>query len=132
MWERLLEKDEWETLRPDQPDGAPEEIEEGSQEEQDRKEETRQKWEEALELIRPIDTSKPPGISLIDIDVKVVAGSSLPTNRMAKEQVALDKYNAGLYDRKAALEYSDDPNAIPISKRMDAADAQAAAQGIKK
>ena len=132
MWERLLEEDEWETLRPNKAEGTEEEPQEGTEEELKLREETRQKWEEALELIRPLDPAAPPGIGLIDIDVKVTSGSSLPTNRMAKDQIANEKYKIGLYDRKAALKYADDPEAEAISKRMDERDAQLAAQGIKK
>jgi len=86
-----------------------------------------EKWKAALDLIRPVDHSLPSGIGMVDLDVKITVGSSLPTNRMAREQVAIDKYKSGLYDRKAALQYADDPKAEEISMRMDQAE-QAAMQ----
>lgn len=97
------------------------------------------RWQRALDLIRPVDHSLPSGISMIDLDVKITAGSSLPTNRMAKREVAREDFKIGLVDRKAALKYADDPDAEEISMRMDQADqatmqAQIAAQtgGITK
>ena len=92
-----------------------------------------ERWRKALDLIRPADYSKPAGIGLLDIDVKITAGSSMPTNRIAKEQIAGEKFKIGLYDRKAALEYSDDPKAEEIALRMDQADrAMAEAEQMKK
>jgi hypothetical protein len=138
FWERLIEPDELTTWMPEkerneliqqneeQPGQMPELSDESKQLIQRR-------WSEALELIRPQDYSKPPGISLLDVDVKITAGSSMPTNRIAKEQIAVEKFKVGLYDRKAALEYSDDPKAEEISIRMDQADqAMAQAEMMKK
>lgn len=141
-WERLIEPDEMENWMSEkdktkliagdeQQTGAP------PGEMPELTDQTKQliagKWKMALDLIRPEDYSKPPGISLLDIDVKITAGSSMPTNRIAKEQVATEKYKVGLYDRKAALEYSDDPKAEEISLRMDQADkAMAEAEAMKK
>ncbi len=89
----------------------------------------RKKWADAL------DSIENDGITLIDLDVAVTAGSTLPTNRMAKEDLGIEKYKIGLYDRKAAMEYMDDPKAKEISERMDAKDlltAQAEAAGKAK
>ncbi len=153
MWMRLLEEDEWETLRPDQEGKQP--LEEQPQPigqqgpqggmgtrppgmggppqgEDEEKEKTRKKWHDTLEKIRPMDPTAPPGISLIDLDVKLTAGSSMPTNRMAKQQVALEAFKAGLYDRQAALEYSDDPKAKEIAERMAKAAQQMAQQEMMK
>ena len=70
---------------------------------------------------------------MIDVDIKITAGSSLPTNRIAKEQIAMEKYKIGLYDRKAALEYSDDPKAEEVSSRMDQQErAMIEAEAMKK
>ena len=140
-WERLVEEEEWDTWIPEKEKAeliAGDQAETGAPPGQmpeltpESKREIRNRWQEALELIRPKDMSKPPGMSMIDIDIRIVAGSSLPTNRIAKEQLAIEKYKGGLYDRKAALEYSDDPKAEEISLRMDQAEqamAQAAMMG---
>jgi hypothetical protein len=80
------------------------------------------RWMEALDTLRPKDHNLPSGISVIDLDVKITAGSSLPTNRMARKEVARADFEVGLIDRKAALKYSDDPNAEEISMRMDQAE----------
>jgi len=131
MWMRLLEEDEWETLRPDQ-EGKEPLGEEEQPPVDEEKEKTRERWLEAMEKIRPSDPTAPPGISLIDLDVKLTAGSSMPTNRMAKYQVALEAFKANLYDRKAALEYSDDPKAKEISERMAKSDQMMAQQELMK
>lgn len=141
-WERLLEPDEWEAWMPEnersaliagdvQQTGAP--PGEMPQLNDESKALIKQRWQNALDLIRPKDYTKPAGISLIDVDVKITAGSSMPTNRMAKDQVAVEKYKVGLYDRRAALEYSDDPKAEEISRRMDQAErAMAEQEAMKK
>jgi len=127
-WERLLEEDEWTTWMPENEKNkllAGDEQQTGAPPGQmppmgdETKAQIRSKWSQALELIRPADYSQPSGINMIDVDIKITAGSSMPTNRMAKEQMAMEKYKVGLYDRKAALEYSDDPKAEEISLRMD-------------
>jgi len=116
MWERLLEEDEWRKWMPDEEKAKlGEEMEEPDEEMQEK---IQRKWEDALEKIRPADASKPPGISLIDLDVKLTAGSSLPTNRIAKAQLAMEYVEAGIYDAEAALEYVDDPNKDKIAARM--------------
>lgn len=142
-WERLLEPDEWQSWMPEDernklisggedetgaPVGQMPELNDQS------KMVIQQRWQQALDLIRPVDPTQPPGITMIDVDIKITAGSSMPTNRIAKEQLATEKFKIGLYDRKAALEYSDDPKAEEISMRMDMAEkaameAQAMAKG---
>ena len=52
--------------------------------------------------------------------------------KLAKEQMALEKFAQGLYDRQAALEYSQDPHAKEIAERMDKKEAQMAMAGMKK
>jgi hypothetical protein len=141
-WERLLEPDELESWMPEQERNkliAGEEQQTGAPHGQmpELTDQTKgliqQRWQNALDLIRPADYEKPSGISMIDLDVKITAGSSMPTNRMAKDMVATEKFKIGLYDRKAALEYTDDPKAEEIATRMDAADrAMAEAEAMKK
>lgn len=141
-WERLLEEDEWTSWMPDdeknklisgdeQETGAP--VGQMPELNDQSKQLIQSRWARALELIRPSDPTKPPGLSMIDIDIKITAGSSLPTNRIAKEQIAMEKYKVGLYDRKAALEYSDDPKAEEVSSRMDQQErAMMEAEAMKK
>jgi hypothetical protein len=139
-WERLLEDEE-------RLDFAPEGTEERKQldglEEEDEKEQIQkviaQKWEKALELIRPKDLKQPPGLSLLEMDVKITAGSSMPTNRIAKMEMAMELYGGeqgkGIYDREAALEYIDDPMKDKILMRMKKQEElmmeQAAMKGLK-
>jgi hypothetical protein len=94
--------------------------------------EYRAKWEQAIEKIRPADMSEPPGISLIDLDVRLFPGSSMPTNRLARATVALEEYKAGLRDRKSTLEMADDPKAQEIAETMDKREQQMAAAGMLK
>jgi len=90
-----------------------------------------QKWIEALERVRPNDMAQ-QGLGLVDIDISVEAGSSLPTNRILKEALAIEKYKEGLYDRETALEYADDPLKDKAIKRMKAVEAaQAEAEMMK-
>lgn len=122
MWERLLEDDE----KP--PSDAPEAA--GGEDDPQIQEMVAQKYLEALEKIRPADPTLPAGISLIDLDVRIVAGSSMPTSRMAKEQLAIEKVTAGIYDAQAALEYSDDPQKDKVVARLKQQQQLAAQQGV--
>lgn len=130
MWERLIERDEWGTWKPEDQKpqesavdslnklGRPEDAGEGQQ----AQEEIRAKWMAALELLRPADLTKEPGINLMDVDVRVAAGSTMPTNRAAKQQMAIELYagGKGIYDREAALDYVDDPKKDQVVARMKA------------
>jgi hypothetical protein len=140
MWERLIEKTELEGgFAPEGTDEAKSLQQQGQQQEgfnitpedaqisRDKLQQTiNNKWLQALEKIRPSDMSKPPGISLLDIDVRMTAGSSMPTNRIAKSEIAMEMYKNGLFDRRAALMYMDDPNTETIVKRMEQQEAQLA------
>lgn len=112
IWERLIEPDELDSWTPDKP-GV-------EQEQEPNTDEIRRKWLNALEMVRPADPNKEPNISVMDFDVKVMAGSSMPTNRIAKGQMAIEYVKAGIYDAEAALEYVDDPNKDKIIPRMKA------------
>lgn len=119
-WESLLEPEEKVSLKQDGKELTKYQPEEGEGQEQIRANQQKiaLKWEEALERIRPKDYSADPAISMVDLDVKVVAGSSLPTNRMAKSQFAMEMAKAGVYDSEAVLEYIDDPHKDQIAARM--------------
>jgi hypothetical protein len=89
MWERLIEQDEFTTWQPEeekepQQPMDPFEQMNGQQPPQgpspEEQEKIANKWMEALDLIRPQDPTKEPGISLLDVDVRVAAGSTTPTN----------------------------------------------------
>jgi hypothetical protein len=124
MWERLIEADEMQTWQPEEEkkprnpmdamNGPPQEMSDPE------KQKITQKWQAALELVRPMDVEKPSGISLIDVDVRVAAGSTMPTNRMARAALAMDMVDKGIYDPQAALEYLDDPKKDQIVARLDA------------
>lgn len=132
QWERLLEPKE----KPGWQPKTKEEME--TVDEQSMMELARmsQGYQQALEAIRPNDPERPAGISMLDLDVKITAGSSMPTNRMAKEEIAIEKYKVQLYDRRAALEYAEDPKAEEIARRMakqeEAAMAAAAEKAMNK
>lgn len=66
-----------------------------------------------------IDKLERDKLGVVDFNVAITAGSSLPTNRLVKEELAIEKFKIGLYDRRAALEYADDPHAKEIAERQD-------------
>ena len=130
QWERLIEPDEMDSWVP--PEERPKMLQqqapdmgmgggmagENPEMPPEKKVEIAQKWLDALERIRPMDHTKDPDLDLIDIDVKLTSGSSLPTSRIAKLDFALQMAEAGIYDRLAVLEYIDDPKADEIDARM--------------
>lgn len=85
----------------------------------------KRKWEGAIDKIT-VD-----GITIVDFNIAVTAGSSLPTNRLLKQETALEYYKLGLYDRQAALAYSGEPHAKEIAKRIDQKEMQMAQAGVK-
>lgn len=134
MWERLIEEDEWGNWIPEKErkQANPMEAIGGEESQEPNQDFIREKWTKALELIRPVDQTKEPGISLLDIDVRVAAGSTLPTNRMAKAAMAMDLVKAGIYDAQAALDYVDDPKKDQIAERMKQKEQAMLAAGMAK
>lgn len=94
LWERLVEKSE---------------LEDETIVDEKTGDSVGAKWVRALDLISPPSGYRSP-VSILDFDIKVVPGSSMPTNRMAKSLMAVEFVNAGIYPPEAALEYIDDPN----------------------
>jgi len=132
QWERLLEEDEWSRWMPEEDKGRleKESADQGGEfdieKEPDVQEQIRQKWGRALELI---ETEK---VDLLKYDVSIHAGSSMPTNRMMKQQIAMDMVSAGIYDQQAALEYVDDPKKDEITARTKAMQQQAMTEAATK
>lgn len=120
FWMRLLEDDEMATWTPQGPLKPPGEGEEDGQEQMRQQQQAiAQKWLKALNAICPNELpGQGQGMTILDFDVRMVAGSSMPTNRMAKLQTAIELVGAGLYDREAALEYIDDPMKDKVVERM--------------
>jgi len=125
MWERLVEPDEMQRWTPegkvnvDDFDGNEEEF-------NDIKRQITAKWMAALERIRPADPSKSPGYELIDLDIRLTAGSSMPTNRIARQEVGMEMGKLiGQVDPVSgieyALEYSDDVNKDKILNKLKTA-----------
>ena len=125
MWERLLTPENQEEWRPEG-EQPPENIQKGTDEDLEERQKIRQKWEAAINKLAN------ENINLIDLDIRLTAGSSLPTNRMSKMAEAREMYKEGLYDRKAALKHANDPDAEIISDRMDKKEEQAMLAGMKK
>ncbi|MEN6423306.1 MAG: hypothetical protein ABFD76_15305 [Smithella sp.] len=115
MWERLIDNDEKTSWQPDKDKEYDEATGEVKQPDAN---DVEMKWERALEMICPSDPEKKTEIDLENIDIRIVAGSTQPTNRMAKAMMAMDKVKVGMYDAEAALEYDDDPNKDKVIARM--------------
>lgn len=145
-FERLIEPKEWEEWVPDEVRAEIESNPENQQAQQVddfgnpiKPEELqgpfiKQKWQDALDKIFPKEgATQKKKLEVIDIDVKVMAGSSMPTNRMARLNQAIELKNAEIYDREGALEYIDDPQKDQIVKRTKARDKAAAqAEAVKQ
>lgn len=97
MWERLIEADEL---------NDPTVVDEDTGQTQG------ERWKEALVIISN------NGLSVLNFDIRVTAGSSAPTNRMAKSLLAIEYVQNGIYDPEAALDYVDDPNKEKIVARL--------------
>lgn len=126
MWKRLIEPDEMTTWQPDKL----KKLDENGQQIPPEPDQITTKWQNALELLRPSDPLKEPGVGLIDLDIKLIAGSTQPTNRMAKQGVAIEMVQAGIYDVEAALEYVDDPQKDKVIERQKQKAQSASAEKI--
>lgn len=76
--------------------------------------------------------TKGNGVSLLDVDVRVSAGSTMPTNRMARAAEARENVKMGIYDAEAALDYIDDPKKDQIAARLKQKEAAMMAAGMAK
>jgi hypothetical protein len=126
MWTRLIEPDEMGSWQPEKE----KQVDEQGQPVQPEANVIQQKWTDAIARVAGEEGKEP--MSMIDLDVKVIAGSTQPTNRMAKAGVALEFVKGGIYDPQAALEYIDDPMKDEVTERMDRKrqeEMQAIAQG---
>jgi len=133
MWRRLIEPDELTTWMPPEKRGGMEEINPDDTADLDAQaSEISMKWQEALNRVAPEDPNTPK-LSILEVDVRIAAGSTMPTNRMAKQAIANDLVKSGIYDARAALDYIDDPKAEEIAKRVEAKEqaAMMAGMGVK-
>ena len=124
MWERLLDRQDADLWVPEEEQGRIEQLEQGSDEEKLEKQKIRERWEKAVEIITG------EGVTLVDLDIRVSAGSSLPTNRMARFAEALEMFGKGLVGRKEALEHSNYPGAKEIAERLDRREMELAQAGV--
>jgi hypothetical protein len=115
MWARLIEPDEMKQWTPEKE--KPQVDPNTGQPMQPDPNGIRQKWEDALDKLT--GENGKTKTDLIDIDVKIVAGSTQPTNRAAKRGEAIELVKAGIYDPKAYLDYTDDPKKDEIAERME-------------
>jgi hypothetical protein len=126
-WESLVTEDRIREFRPpEDPMNEQADFDKSDELKQQEMMERQEKWAAAVDKI----TSE--GIGVVDFNIAITAGSSLPTNRLLKEETAIEKYKIGLYDRQAALEYSGEPHAKEIAKRMDQREMQMAQAGVKQ
>jgi hypothetical protein len=105
MWLRLVDEDDMGTWQPEKekqvdPNGQQQPPEPGMIE---------QRWMDAIARITGDDENGIDPMTMIDLDVKIIGGSTQPTNRMLKQGVAMEMVKNGIYDAEAALEYTDDP-----------------------
>jgi hypothetical protein len=115
MWMRLIEPDEWETWRPDK---EKQQVDpQTGQPMQPQANVVQQKWQDAINRITGENGQEK--LTPVDIDVKIIAESIKPTNRMAKQGVAMELVKAGIYDAQAALDYVDDPKKDEIVERLE-------------
>jgi len=128
MWERLVEPDEMMKWTPEGKITLDDVKADGGNEEEfnDIKRQISEKWMAALERIRPADPSEPPGYELIDLDIRLTAGSSMPTNRIARQEIGMEMGKLiGQVDPVSgieyALEYSDDVNKDKILNKLKTA-----------
>lgn len=127
MWERLVQTDEARTfIPPSEQNPAEEQPEPGSEEEAAQKQQIAARWQQA------IDTVVEEGVTLIDLDIRVTAGSSLPTNRAQRNAEAREMYKEGLFGRLEALEHSNYPGAKEIAERMDKREQEMIEAGMKQ
>lgn len=80
-------------------------------------------YEEPHKIFAILGQKKPQYLRLDELNItgefniRLAAGSTLPTSRMAKEERALKMFQGGIFDLEAVLEYLDDPQREKILER---------------
>jgi hypothetical protein len=129
MWERLIDEIEKTTW---QPAAEVEYDQTTGEKKKPEPTEIEMKWMAALERISPLDPNNKPQIDMEELDIKIVAGSTMPTNRMAKRMDAVEMAKAGIYDAEAVLNYVDDPHKDEIVARKKQQEQKAMQMGAMK
>jgi hypothetical protein len=125
-WESLITDDRVNEFRAPNDQAGPADADKGVELLEKERQERLKRWEGAIEK------ATAEGISIVDFNIAITAGSSLPTNRLLKEETARENFKLGLYDRRAALEHSGEPHAKEIAARMDKRELEMAQAGIKQ
>uniref|UniRef100_A0A6M3IJF2 Portal protein n=1 Tax=viral metagenome TaxID=1070528 RepID=A0A6M3IJF2_9ZZZZ len=76
------------------------------------------------QFVQAFEKLKSKDVSIIDYDIGIRSGSSLPSNRMARLDLAMELATTPLppeavYDREAVLSYLDDPQSEAVLKRQN-------------
>lgn len=103
MWLRLIDEDDMGSWQPEKE----KQVDANGMQQPPAPDMIEQRWMNAIARITGEDGGEP--MTMIDLDVKIIGGSTQPTNRMAKQGVAMEMVKNGIYDAEAALEYTDDP-----------------------
>jgi hypothetical protein len=106
QWEALIDETDWKTWLPDEQRIQLKQQSQGETDLQPNEQYVKKQWTDALNRICPIEDE--PDIDIMDIDIKVTAGSSMPTSRIAKNAEALEKVKMGLLDPETYWEQTDD------------------------
>ena len=106
LWERLIDEEEKASWQPDSQKKLNPETGEVIPPDPD---DVSQKWLAALEMVKPSVPGEKAKLDLEGLDIRILAGSTTPTNRMAKRLDAMEMVKAGVYPPEIALDFIDDP-----------------------
>jgi hypothetical protein len=116
QWEALIDDTDWKEWLPDEERAQLEAQSQGQTDLKPNEQYVKAQWEEALEKICPREGKG--SIDIMDIDVKVTTGSSMPTSRLAKDAQALEQFKLGLMAPEDYWEATDDTRKDKIIPRL--------------
>lgn len=116
QWEALIDETDWKQWLPDEQRVQLEQQSQGQTNLTEIEGYVKAQWERALDMVCPLEGK--PSIDIMDLEVKVTAGSSMPTSRMGKEAKALEEFKLGLLSPEDYHEATDNVNKDKIVARL--------------
>jgi len=130
QWEALIDDTDWKEWLPDEQRAQLQQQSQGQTDLKPNEQYVKDQWTKALDRICPVEGD--PDIDIMDIDIKVTAGSSMPTSRLATEASNLEKVKMGLLDPETYWEQTDNSLKDKVIPRLKAQQENAMQMEIAK
>jgi hypothetical protein len=118
QWEALIDETDWKEWLPDEDRNKMMQQSQDGSDLMPKEAYVKAQWERALDIVCPLEGK--PSIDIMDLEIKVTAGSSMPTSRMAKNAEALEEMKLGALDKETYWEIKDSTLKDKVIPRLKA------------